>query len=107
MAPRLRAWIWPHHAVPPMRMLCPWQASRGVKYDVELDGPDLREVCRRYKAVLAAAGVEVPHDPHEQLRAAICAVFGSWNTPRAVKYREINRIHGLKGTAVNIQVRTS
>lgn len=82
------------------------QASRGVKYDVELEGPDLREVCRRYKSVLVAAGVEVPHDPHEQLRAAICAVFGSWNTPRAVKYREINRIHGLKGTAVNIQVRT-
>ncbi len=27
----------------------------------------------------------------------------SWNIPRAVKYREINKITGLKGTAVNIQ----
>lgn len=27
----------------------------------------------------------------------------SWNIPRAVKYREINGITGLKGTAVNIQ----
>lgn len=75
-----------------------------MKFDAELEGADLREVCRRYKAVLAAAGVEVPADPYEQLRAAVCAVFGSWNTPRAVKYRSINRIHGLKGTAVNVQV---
>lgn len=29
----------------------------------------------------------------------------SWNLPRAVKYREINRITGLKGTAVTVQVR--
>lgn len=27
----------------------------------------------------------------------------SWNIPRAVKYREINKISGLKGTAVNVQ----
>jgi hypothetical protein len=26
-------------------------------------------------------------DPYEQLRMSINAVFGSWNTPRAVKYR--------------------
>lgn len=28
----------------------------------------------------------------------------SWMIPRAVKYREINKITGLKGTAVNVQV---
>jgi hypothetical protein len=27
----------------------------------------------------------------------------SWDTPRAVKYREINHISGLRGTAVNVQ----
>lgn len=27
----------------------------------------------------------------------------SWNIPRAVKYREINKVTGLKGTAVNVQ----
>jgi hypothetical protein len=27
----------------------------------------------------------------------------SWNIPRAIKYREINKITGLRGTAVNIQ----
>ncbi|KAI3430449.1 hypothetical protein D9Q98_005044 [Chlorella vulgaris] len=77
--------------------------ARGIKLDVELTGPDLREVVRRFKAVFAAAGKSLPDDPLEQLRLSINAVFGSWNTPRAVKYREINRIRGLLGTAVNVQ----
>lgn len=34
---------------------------------------------------------------------AIKAVFDSWDSPRAIKYRNINQITGLKGTAVNIQ----
>jgi pyruvate,orthophosphate dikinase len=42
-------------------------------------------------------------DPEEQLRLATIAVFESWNSPRAIKYRSINQISGLKGTAVNIQ----
>ncbi|MBA7664180.1 Pyruvate, phosphate dikinase [subsurface metagenome] len=46
---------------------------------------------------------DFPQDPREQLWAAIDAVFGSWNNPRAVKYREINEIKGLIGTAVNVQ----
>ena len=31
------------------------------------------------------------------------AVFRSWNNERAVKYRQINKVTGLRGTAVNIQ----
>lgn len=30
-------------------------------------------------------------------------MFDSWDSPRAIKYRSINQITGLKGTAVNIQ----
>lgn len=44
-----------------------------------------------------------PADPFEQMRLAIVAVFSSWNSSRANKYRAINQITGLKGTAVNIQ----
>ena len=39
----------------------------------------------------------------EQLWLAIEAVFGSWNNPRAIKYRELNSIPGNWGTAVNVQ----
>lgn len=42
-------------------------------------------------------------DPKRQLYLAVIAVFDSWNSPRAKKYRRINRIKGLKGTAVNVQ----
>lgn len=42
-------------------------------------------------------------DPVEQMRLAVIAVFDSWNSSRAVKYRSINQISGLNGTAVNIQ----
>lgn len=42
-------------------------------------------------------------DPKQQLLLAVKAVFDSWDSPRANKYRSINQITGLKGTAVNIQ----
>lgn len=67
---------------------------------------DLKEVVRRYKAVYHQEGLTLPEDPYQQLREAVCAVFKSWETPRAVKYRDINKITGLKGTAVNVQARS-
>jgi len=33
-----------------------------------------------------------PDDPIKQLERAVMAVFYSWQTPRAVKYREIHKI---------------
>ncbi|MCH8940245.1 MAG: hypothetical protein IIC27_03865, partial [Chloroflexi bacterium] len=44
-----------------------------------------------------------PSDPLEPLIGSLMAVFGSWNNPRAIKYRELENIRGLLGTAVNIQ----
>jgi hypothetical protein len=42
-------------------------------------------------------------DPKKQLELAVKAVFNSLDSPRANKYRSINQITGLIGTAVNIQ----
>lgn len=81
--------------------------ARGVKLDVELSAADLSEVVARYKGVVSKAGLSIPDAPLDQLRAAIGAVFNSWNTPRAIAYRRINRITGLKGTACNIQCMVS
>lgn len=77
--------------------------ARGAKFDVELTAEDLENLVQDYKDVYAKHGKELPQDPFEQMKMGINAVFGSWNTARAVKYREINNITGLKGTAVNIQ----
>ena len=55
------------------------------------------------ETVLEETGSKFPDDPRDQLWKAIGAVFGSWNNPRAIKYREINNISDESGTAVNIQ----
>lgn len=75
----------------------------GVKFDIELQGNDLKQLVEKYKAVYVKHDKTLPSDPWEQLRMGVDAVFRSWNIPRAVKYREINKITGLKGTAVNVQ----
>lgn len=78
--------------------------SKGVELDTELDTKDLKELVNRYKAVYRkATGYMFPSDPFEQLEWAINAVFESWNSERAIKYRRINHITGLLGTAVNVQ----
>jgi len=76
----------------------------GVKLDNELKAEQLKEVVEKYKAVYRKhVGELFPQDGKAQLTHAINAVFGSWMTPRAVKYRQLNKIAGLLGTAVNVQ----
>eukprot|EP00499_Haloplacidia_sp_CaronLabIsolate_P015753 CAMPEP_0196771110 /NCGR_PEP_ID=MMETSP1104-20130614/1504_1 /TAXON_ID=33652 /ORGANISM="Cafeteria sp., Strain Caron Lab Isolate" /LENGTH=907 /DNA_ID=CAMNT_0042141227 /DNA_START=33 /DNA_END=2756 /DNA_ORIENTATION=+ len=77
---------------------------RGVKDDIELSADDLKELVTEYKGVFEkGTGTPFPEDPGQQLHMAIMAVFRSWNNPRAIKYRKINKITSLKGTAVNVQ----
>ncbi|TNE73812.1 pyruvate, phosphate dikinase [bacterium] len=76
----------------------------GAKLDTELSTDDLKELVERYKAVYRKhTGFMFPENPMEQLKFAINAVFNSWNSGRAIKYRQINKIFGLLGTAVNVQ----
>jgi pyruvate,orthophosphate dikinase len=78
--------------------------ERGVALDTDLTVGDLQEIVQRYKArVKERTGQEFPQDPLEQLKLAVSAVFGSWNNPRAMKYRELHRIPHTWGTAVNVQ----
>ncbi|OVA11399.1 PEP-utilizing enzyme [Macleaya cordata] len=80
------------------------KAAKGVELDTELTASDLKELVEQYKKVyLEAQGEQFPSDPKKQLKLAVQAVFDSWESPRAIKYRSINQITGLKGTAVNIQ----
>lgn len=77
---------------------------RNVQFDSELPASDLKELVERYKTLIRAhKDVIFPQDPMEQLWGAIGAVFGSWNNPRAIAYRELNNIPADMGTAVNIQ----
>ncbi len=72
--------------------------------DAQVPEEGVVELCERYKEVYREhVGEPFPQDPHDQLERAIVAVFKSWNTPRAVRYRRLNEITGLIGTAVNVQ----
>eukprot|EP00192_Tetraselmis_astigmatica_P024624 CAMPEP_0117687198 /NCGR_PEP_ID=MMETSP0804-20121206/22984_1 /TAXON_ID=1074897 /ORGANISM="Tetraselmis astigmatica, Strain CCMP880" /LENGTH=873 /DNA_ID=CAMNT_0005499199 /DNA_START=292 /DNA_END=2913 /DNA_ORIENTATION=- len=77
--------------------------ERGAKLDTDLVANDLKRLVSKYKEVFSRNGFVVPTDPWEQLHKSISAVFMSWMVPRAVKYREIHKIRGLAGTAVNVQ----
>ena len=78
--------------------------TKGAQYDTDLTAEDLKELVSKYKAkIKTVKGKEFPQDPTEQMYMAINAVFNSWNNYRAIRYREINNIKGLIGTAVNIQ----
>ncbi len=78
--------------------------TKGVKYDTELSAEDLKDVVTQYKKVVRdAKGEDFPQDAWEQLKMSINAVFSSWNVPRAVAYRRINKLREDAGTAVNVQ----
>jgi pyruvate,orthophosphate dikinase len=76
-----------------------------VTLDTDLGVEGLRELVEAYKAVYKKhTGESFPQDPYVQLEKSVGAVFASWNAPRALSYRQINEISGLKGTAVNVQL---
>jgi len=78
--------------------------QKRAKLDTDLTADGLAEVIERYKKVYKkATGKAFPTSPMAQLMAGIDAVFRSWNTPRAARYRQLNDIRGLLGTAVNVQ----
>src|SRR5205807_745469 len=77
----------------------------GVASDPELRPDQLRELVEEFKTIYRRhTGEEFPEDPQAQLRAAIEAVFASWNTDRAVAYRRMEKIPDDLGTAVNVQM---
>jgi pyruvate,orthophosphate dikinase len=75
-----------------------------ARTDADLTPKALDEVIERYRALVRKhAAAEFPEAPMDQLRAAIGAVFSSWNNKRATDYRNFNKIPHSLGTAVNVQ----
>ncbi len=78
--------------------------QHGITQDTDLSEAGLEKLIAVYKRIYNThTGEEFPQDPYLQMEKAIEAVFKSWNIPRAIRYREINEITGLLGTAVNVQ----
>ena len=78
--------------------------AKNIKNDTDFTVEDLQVLVENFKKVVKTkTGKDFPTCPWEQLWGAICAVFDSWMTERAVLYRQLNQIPEEWGTAVNVQ----
>jgi pyruvate,orthophosphate dikinase len=78
--------------------------SKSIILDTDLSAADLEKLVGEYKKIVRRhTGRDFPQAPLDQLWGAVNAVFGSWMNERAIKYRQLNDIRNLKGTAVSVQ----
>mgnify|MGYP001964048199 FL=1 len=78
--------------------------SVGVTSDSDLTTDHLKELVKRYKALIARHTHDTfPQDVMQQLWGAIGAVLGSWKNDRAIIYRQQYGIPSEWGTAVSVQ----
>ncbi len=79
------------------------KTRRGPILDTDVNDVELEELIERLKKVYKENTREkFPQDPIDQLWGAIGAVIESWMAEKAITYRRVEGINGLKGTAVNI-----
>jgi pyruvate,orthophosphate dikinase len=79
-----------------------------ANFALRAEGTPFAETFDRYwarcrQAVEDDVGAAVPADPWAQLRVAVMAVLRSWNSRRAITYREHHDISHDMGTAVVVQ----
>jgi len=78
--------------------------ANNLEFDTDFTVDHLKELVTKFKAaVTKQTGKQFPDNPWDQLWGAVMAVFDSWNTDRAIYYRQMNKIPGEWGTAVNVQ----
>jgi len=76
----------------------------GLQAVAELNGSGLRELCGEFKLVYRdCTDKEFPQDPWKQLHRAAGAVFDSWFSERAERYRALNHLDADLGTACLVQ----
>jgi pyruvate,orthophosphate dikinase len=75
-----------------------------AKLDTDLTADDLKSIIADYKKLVKkVTGKEFPQDALQQLLMSRDAVFHSWNTPKAIYYRRMEKIPDSIGTAANVQ----
>ncbi len=80
------------------------KAKIKAKLDTDLSATDLKTIIDDYKKLVKKeTGKDFPQDALDQLMMSRDAVFQSWNTPKAVYYRRMEKIPDSIGTAANVQ----
>ena len=75
----------------------------GVSGDPDIDAKTWQIIVSDFKILIEKeTGRPFPQDVHEQLDAAVEAVFNSWHSKRAIEYRRFHKISDEWGTAVSV-----
>jgi len=74
-----------------------------IEEDSDLNTEHLQKIVQMFKQVYQEMELSFPQNVNQQLELAVGAVFQGWTGDRAVKYREVENIRNLLGTAVNVQ----
>jgi pyruvate,orthophosphate dikinase len=78
--------------------------AEGVPDERELDYQSLRLLCRKYEQLYIFPDQRAClNDAYRQLEQGTIAVIRSWESPRAVAFRNSNLVSGATGTAVTVQ----
>lgn len=71
--------------------------------DTDVSEAELSELIKSFKSLYKKhIKSDFPQDPTVQLWGAVGAVFGSWMAEKAITYRRVEKIQGVRGTAVNV-----
>ena len=80
------------------------RASHDCESDAELPLKALQESAGIFQDCIGElAEMPFSSDPFDHVESALVAVFDSWKTPRAERYRTINKIEDVGGSAAIIQ----
>jgi pyruvate, orthophosphate dikinase len=80
------------------------KAKIKAKLDTDLTADDLKAIIADYKKLVKKeTRKDFPQDARQQLSMSRDAVFHSWNTPKAIYYRRMEKIPDSIGTAANVQ----
>jgi pyruvate, orthophosphate dikinase len=80
-----------------------FKAKFGIEMKQNLSKDQMKEIAQAYKQKILDCGIEFTEDPYEQLFDAIGFVLDSWDSKRALVYREQMQIANEWGTAVVVQ----
>ena len=81
-----------------------YAAEEGLAHVRDLDSGSLAAIAREsLELSLSLSGAPFPQNPMDQLVAAVEAVFASWASDKARRYRALNGIDDAMGTAVTVQ----
>ena len=72
----------------------------------QFSGEQMRELALRYREETLNHGIKIIDDPWEQLMCTIRLVLNSWESQKAIAYRQIMDLSDKWGTAVIVQVMT-